>query len=193
MTTEEKLQHFYEVCMEDAKAQYQAQTADYEAALSAAFEAHQAEVRERQAQKLSAERETVKREMRRSISREQQRFRHELSEKQTEYQEKLFSEAAEKLAAFRKTEAYLRLLEKQITEIRALSGGADYIIYLDAGDAALLDRLPAGVQLSKEPFSGGTVGVIASKHMVVDNSFRTKLREEQQHFYFAAGGAEENV
>ena len=41
------------------------------------------------------------------------------------------------------------------------------------------------IRVSQYPFLGGTRAVIASKNILIDNSFETKLKEAEQDFQFS--------
>ena len=187
MTTEEKLQHFQEVCMEDARAHYQQVTEEYEKGLRSTLEEHKADAVRRQEMRLSIETEKIERETKRELSVEQIRIKRELSKAQDSYREKLFAEVLELLSAYRKTAEYRQLIENQIARIRTFAGEKSCEIYLDAGDANLFDTLPEGVSLSSETFLGGTMAVIPSINIFIDNSFRTKLDREKHEFSFITG------
>lgn len=45
------------------------------------------------------------------------------------------------------------------------------------------------IRVSQYPFSGGTRAVIASKNILIDNSFETKLKEAGENFQFILGGS----
>lgn len=191
MTTEEKLQHFQEVCMEDAKAHYRQITEEYEKGLRSTFEEHKTDALRRQEMRLAVETEKIEREAKRELSVEQLRIKREIAKEQDAYRDKLFSEVLEQLSEFRKTADYKNLIEKQIEEIRKLAGGKPCEIYLDASDGGLFDTLPAGVSLSDETFLGGTMAVIPSINIFVDNSFRTRLEKEKHEFSFITGEQDE--
>lgn len=188
MTTEEKLQHFHDVCMEDAKEHYQKVLTEYRTGLLSDLEAHKEDEKRRQEMRLQVEAEKIARTERRELSADQMRLRKEISGQQEHYREQLFSEVSEKLSAFRKTDAYLELLKRQIEEIRTLSGGEDYEVCVGAEDQALLPQLPAGTGCSEETLVGGVMGVIPAKNILIDHSFRTRLQEEKRAFRFMTGG-----
>ncbi|MDO4266467.1 MAG: V-type ATP synthase subunit E [Eubacteriales bacterium] len=191
MTTEEKLQHFQEVCMEDARERFRQITGEYEKGLRSTFEEHKTDALRRQEMRLSIETEKIEREAKRELSMEQLHMKREISKEQDAYKDKLFAEVKELLSEYRKTASYKALIEKQIAEIRKLAGEKDCEIYLDASDSGLFDKLPAGVSISEESFLGGTMAVIPSINIFVDNSFRTRLEKEKHEFSFITGEQDE--
>ena len=71
MTTEEKLQHFLDFCMEDSRTRSAKLIDEYTAALEKSFEEHQAEARQRAAMQLHQEQEHIKRECNKRLAIEQ--------------------------------------------------------------------------------------------------------------------------
>lgn len=190
MTTEEKLQRFHDVCMEDARAHYKKVVQEYEEGLEETLAEHLEDAKRRQDMRIRIETEKIKKEIKRRLSADQLKIKRQVSMKQDEYKDKLFQEAADKLRAYRETEAYQALLKKQIQEIRAFAGDKDCEIFICPGDQALLGSLPEGVKVSDEDFLGGTLAVIPSMNIFIDNSFRTKLDQEKHDFSFTTGGGQ---
>ena len=63
MTTEEKLQHFLDTCMEDARVRSGRMLDEYMTALEKTFEEHKADTRRREKLQLSQETEKIEREI----------------------------------------------------------------------------------------------------------------------------------
>ena len=114
LTTEEKLQHFEDICTGDALKKYEQAVSDY-----------------------------------------------------TAYEEKILNEHKEK----------------------AFAGSSEIHIYIDPSDKEkqnlLSLRTDCDIRVSQYPFLGGTRAVIASKNILIDNSFETKLKEAEQDFQFS--------
>ena len=90
------------------------------------------------------------------------------------------------------TQDYQKLLEHQIQKAVEFADGAELIVYLDPVDEDKLQRLAmhhsaAQLKLSEYSFTGGTRAVIPSRHILIDNSFQTKLAEAKEKFT-AKGG-----
>lgn len=188
MTTEEKLQHFLDFCMEDARTRSAKMLDEYTAALEHTFSEHQADARRRAEQQVALESERIEREINKRLSLEQINMKREFGKKQDELKEKLFAELRNKLAAFMETPEYTKLLEKQILEAKELAGGEFITIYIDPGDEEKIRGLAlpnsADIQVSEYSFLGGTRAVIPSRHVLIDNSFQTKLAEAKRDFRF---------
>ena len=84
------------------------------------------------------------------------------------------------------------LLERQIAKAHELAGNKDLIIYIDPADEPLLQSLSLqnreAVKISAYSFSGGMRAVIPDSHILIDNSFETKLEEARRTFQFDLGG-----
>ena len=68
MTTEEKLKHFQDICMTDARERSARMLDDYMNALEAAFEEHAADARRRADMQVEAETEKLEREINKRLS-----------------------------------------------------------------------------------------------------------------------------
>ena len=188
MTTEEKLQHFLEFCMEDARTHSAKMLDEYTAALEQTFSEHQADAKRRAEQQVALESERIEREINKQLSLEQINMKREFGKKQDELKEKLFAELKDKLAAFMETPEYTKLLEKQILAAKELAAKEFITIYIDPGDEGKISGLSlndsADIRVSEYSFMGGTRAVIPSRHVLIDSSFQTKLAEAKRDFRF---------
>lgn len=96
------------------------------------------------------------------------------------------------LTDFMTSPAYPKLLEQQILAARKLAGSSDIIIYIDPADEPLLQHLSVesreAIKVSQYSFSGGIRAVVPQSHILIDNSFETKLNEARHNFQFDLGG-----
>lgn len=189
MNTEEKLQHFLDTCMEDARVRSSRMLEEYEAALEKTFREHQEEAKRHAQLQIRQETEKLQREINKTLAVEQISIRRSLGQKQEELKEKLFVELKDMLANFLESKEYQQLLEHQIAEAVRFAGEDEVIIYLDPTDEDKMRRLAlhhstASIRLSQYSFTGGTRAVIPSRHILIDNSFQTKLAEAQEQFHF---------
>ncbi|MDD3278615.1 MAG: V-type ATP synthase subunit E [Lachnospiraceae bacterium] len=191
MTLEEKFKNFYNNSIASANASAQLQISEHEAALEKIFNEHRETMQRQTEAELKAEQEKLKREMNKQLSTEQLHIKRSLSKKTQELKDKLFQEVSVKLQAFMKTPEYTRYLEQKIRESVAFADGDTMIIYLNESDAALKQDLEVSTSvsltISKEDFTGGIRAVIPDKHILIDNSFLTLQREEQESFIFHGG------
>ena len=192
MTTEEKLQHFLDTCMEDARVRSGRMLDEYMTALEKTFEEHKADTRRREKLQLSQETEKIEREINKQLAVGQIDIRRTLGRKQEELKDKLFVEIRDKLANFMETRDYLDLLEKQIGAAKAVAGDEAMVVYMDPSDEDKARRLAmhhnVTVKISEYSFDGGIRAVIPSKHILIDSSFKTKLEEARHEFKFDLGG-----
>lgn len=195
MTIEEKLQNFYDSSIESAQAQARTMIEEHQAALEKIFAEHK-EITERQADaELKAEKEKLKRNLNKKLSTEQLHIKRSLSKKNMELENKLFSEVIEKIRAFMQTPEYEAYLDRKIQETLKFADGDPLDIYINKSDAHLKEQLEqktgAEMTISKEDFKGGIRAVIPEKHILIDNSFLTLLKEEKDEFIFHGGAAHE--
>lgn len=191
MTTEEKLNNFYQHSIEIAHQEAENLITEHEAALEKLFEEHKV-IRDRQAAaELADEKENLKREKNKLLSAEQLQIKRALSLKDQELRQKLFSEVAERIEAFRKTPEYITYLCRKIKEAAAYAKDEEIEYYLDPEDAALSAAVSetAGVpvKLEEKSFQGGLRAILPGKHILIDYSFAAALQEERDAFIFEGG------
>lgn len=189
MNTEEKLQHFLDTCMEDARTRSSRMLDEYRDALEQSFQEHKADALRRAQMQLRQESDKIRREINKKLSIEQIALRRELGQKQDELKDKLFIECKDMLEHFMDTRDYQLLLERQIEAALQFAGDDPICIYLDPADQDKLQRLAlhhgqAQIKISEYSFGGGCRAVIPSRHILIDNSFQTRLEEAREHFHF---------
>lgn len=192
MTTEEKLKHFQDICITDARERSGKMLDDYMNALEASYEEHVADARRRARMQVEAETEKLEREINKRLSIAQLDLKREVSRKQEGLKEKLFVELRDRLANFMETQEYQQLLEQQVKAAKDFAGDEELIIYMDPSDADKARRIAmhhnAVIKISEYSFNGGTRAVVPEKHILIDNSFETKLQEARHDFKFDLGG-----
>ncbi len=109
MTTEEKLQHFLDFCMEDARSRSAKMLDEYTAALEQTFAEHQADARRRAEQQVELESERIEHETNKKLSLEQIGIKRELGHKQEELKDKIFVELKDVLEQYMETPEYTQL------------------------------------------------------------------------------------
>ena len=184
MTTEEKLKHFQDICMEDARERSARMLDDYMKALEGAYEEHTADARRRADMQVEAETEKLEREINKRLAIGQLDLKREFSRRQEELKDKL--------ANFMETQEYQRLLDHQVKAVKEFAGDEELIVYMDPSDVDKVQRIAlhhnASIKISEYSFNGGTRAVIPGKHILIDNSFETKLNEARHAFKFDLGG-----
>ena len=180
MTTEEKLQHFYDVSMESAREEAQKALEEYRRALDDMFEEHKKEKEKSAELRLKLETENAKREINKALSAEQLHIKRKLSKKQQE-----------KLEIFRKSSDYPKWLEEKIKEAQNIADSDEIQIYLSKIDENLKESIEVetgiSIQLSEEPFMGGMRAVIPAKNILIDQTFLTMFESEKEEFNFDGG------
>ena len=116
MTTEEKLEHFQQYCMESARVRSARMLDEYTQALEKSFSEHQEDARRRADMEVQAEKEKIQKETNKKLSIEQINIRRVFSRRQRELKEKLFVELRDMLANFIETPQYIEMLERQIAQ-----------------------------------------------------------------------------
>ena len=173
MTTEEKLQNFYNHSLDSANREAERVIGDHQKALDKIFEEHKATARRQAEEEVAAETEKAKRDVNKTLSADQLHIRRKLSRKNLELKEKLFKEVREKLTAV------------------TFAGNDKLTLYLDPSDeahkASLEQKLSVTLTISAMPFLGGVRAVIPEKNILIDNSFETLLNEERENFIFHGG------
>ena len=191
MTIDEKLQHFYEVSVEEAKEDAAKAIQEHRESLSQMLEDHKAARRQSAEAEVKAEAEHVRREINKALAAEQITLKRGWSKKQEELKETLFVEVQEKLADYMATQEYQQLLISQIREIMKFAGNEEVTIYIDPADQSCLSSLTAAVNhpltVSEYSFSGGTRAVIPGRHILIDNSFAAKFDAAKKNFTFDGG------
>ena len=183
MTIDEKLQHFYEVSVEEAKEEAAMAIQEHRESLAQMLEDHKA------ARRQSAE--AVRREINKALSAEQITLKRGWSRKQEELKEALFAEVKQKAQAFMETPEYMDYLCKQIREVKSFAGEDEIQISLSSGDSSKLETLSqktgAELTVSSDDFIGGIRAAIPQKNIMIDNSFLEGLESMRREFKFDGG------
>jgi len=189
LTTEEKLQHFFETCMQDARTRSNKMLDEYKAALEQTFTEHQEDAHRRAEMQIESESEKIEREMNKQLSIEHLDLKRMTGHKVNELKDKLFAELSDKLAQFLETPEYVKLLKEQIQYAIDFAGDDEVIIWMDPVDENNMRKLAiqygsAQLKLSEYSFHGGTRAVIPSRHILIDNSFQNKITKAKETFHF---------
>ena len=126
MTIEEKLQHFNDYAMEEARTQSAEQVDDYRAAMEKIFQEHKEERCRQEELQIKIETEQIVRDNNKAFSQEQLQIKQMLRHKEEELKEKIFVELKDLLGRFMDTPAYKDLLVRQMKEaLQFAAGGED--------------------------------------------------------------------
>lgn len=186
MTLDEKLDNFYHSAIDDATAQSIRILESYEQSLKEMCQEKKNELKNQAELKLRTETENLVREKNKNLSNEAINIKRSLSEKSKEKIDILFVDVEKKLAEYMKTPAYTELLVNKIKEAISFANGSALTIYINPSDEHLKKELETitGVELtiSNTDFMGGIRCVIPDRHILIDNSFTSKLKEEKTNF-----------
>lgn len=195
MTTEEKLKHFEEASLEQAKSESMTMLREHKASLQKLVEEHK-HIKKRQAElQIQTETVSLKREKNKALSKQQLELKRQIKKQQAALKDKLFVEVKAMLEEYMDTPAYQELLIRQIRDILRYAAASPVTIYIDPADSSKLNSLCAAVgtplTVSQFSFMGGTRAVVEDRHVLIDNSFATKLAEEKAEFTFSGGNSHE--
>ena len=191
MTIDEKLQHFYEVSIEEAKEDASQALEEHRQHLAKMLEDHKQTQRQNAEAQIKAETEHVRREVNKALSAEQINLKRDWSKKQEELKQKLFTEVKEKAVQFMTTPDYEEYLCRKIREAKDFAEDDEVQNFLSANDKdrlkTLIEKTGVPLQISQEDFLGGIRAEIPQKNILIDNSFSENLASMQQEFKFDGG------
>lgn len=191
MTIDEKLSHFYDVTIEDARAKAAGILEEHRKALAQMTEKHKADSQENAQVQIKAETANARREINKALSAEQLTIKRDWTKKQNELKEKLFAEVKTQLENFRNTPDYPAYLENKIKEALDFAEQDKINIYISPEDSALLpdlvERTKAFITVSAEDFLGGIKATIPHKNILIDHSFAGNFQAVYKEFKFDGG------
>lgn len=191
MTTEEKLQHFYEVSMDTAREEATKVLDEYKAALETEMERHKQEKQAASESQFKIDSDNAAREINKALSAEHLHIKRKLSKKQQKLKESIFAEVEELLDDFSKKPEYTDWLEDKIKQSLEIAENDSVQIYLTAKDSAKAEELTkrTGITplISETDFLGGIRAVIPKKNILIDNTFLTAFENEKERFNFDGG------
>ena len=191
MTIDEKLSHFYDITVEDARAKAAAILEEHRQTLDKMTEERKVLSEENAQAQIKAETASARREVNKALSAEQLTIKRDWTKKQNELKEKIFSEVKELLESFTKTPEYEDYLSAKIKEALDFAENDEISIYLSPEDSALTEKLQqrtgASIQLAKESFLGGIRATIPQKNILIDHSFAENFEAAYKEFKFDGG------
>lgn len=186
MTIEEKMEHFKNISLENASNKSNDVLTAYKQSLDEQYAKH-IETATIEAKSVEEARiNNVKLEAKRALARSQSEIKRDITLKQNKMKSDIFSQVVDKLNDFKKTDEYKALLVKQIESVNNEFPDVDITFYIDSEDTNLLEYLKeithSTIEISQTSFIGGTKAIIIEKNILVDNTFKSKLSEEQENF-----------
>ena len=191
MTIEEKLTHFYDTSVEEARRQAEKDVQEHKDSLDAAMEEHKKMALENAASSRKAEIANARREINKALSAEQLHIRRDWTARQSRLKEKLFAEVRKQILKFMESSRYEEYLCTKIEEAVCFAEHDEIQIYLSSSDKSkandLAQKTGTPLQVSKEDFIGGIRAEIPHKNILIDNSFSANLASMCREFKFDGG------
>ena len=191
MTLEEKIADLRTASMEQARAEGNAIIDSHREALEKVFEDHKAEALRQSETRIKAETTNARLSLNQAAAKSQLEIKRRQGKVQQELKDKIFEEVMGLVNDYMKTEAYGDFLVRCIRQAVHFAGQDPVTIYLNPSDEAkradLEDATGVHLTISAEDFIGGVRAVIRSRNILIDNSFRTQLRNEYDKFIFLGG------
>lgn len=186
MTIEEKMEHFRSISLESANNQSIESLSSYKKSLDDELEIHKETAKQLSEESKRARMNQVKANSKKDLASSQMMIKKQLTNKQSEIKLKIFELVRKKIAEYRKTPEYVELLKSQISKIVNNYQDLDITVYIDSEDSHLLNQLKGSfhvnIQVYDKDFFGGTRTIVPERNILIDNSFKTRLVEEQENF-----------
>ena len=191
MTLEEKIAQLQTSSMEQARAEGNAIIDSHREALEKVFQDHKAEAVRQSETRIKAETTNAKLMLNQAAAKSQLEIKRRQGKVQQELKDKIFEDVMGLVNDYMKTEAYGDFLVRCFRQAVLFAGQDPVSIYLNPSDEAkradLEDATGVHLTISAEDFIGGVRAVIRSRNILIDNSFRTQLRNEYDKFIFLGG------
>lgn len=191
MTIDEKLSHFYDITVEDARTKAAAILEEHKEALEKMTAERKALSEENAQAQIKAETANARREVNKALSAEQLTIKRDWTKKQNELKEKLFSEVKELLDSFTQTPEYETYLTGKIKKALDFAEDDEISVYLSPEDSALAEKLQqttgVTIQIAKDSFLGGIRATIPQKNILIDHSFAGNFEAAYKEFKFDGG------
>ena len=191
MTLEEKIADLRITSMEQARAEGNAIIDSHRDALEKVFEDHKAEALHQSETRIKAETTNARLSLNQASAKSQIEIKRRQGKIQQELKDKIFEEVMGLVKDYMKTRAYDDFLIKCIRQAQHFAGTDPVVIYINPSDeqkrSDLSDATGADLTVSSEDFIGGVRAVIRSRNILIDNSFKTQLRNEYDKFIFLGG------
>lgn len=192
MTLEEKIAHLQATSMEEARAEGNAIIDNYREALEKLLKDHKEEMLWQAETRVKAEQSNARHMLNQAAARTQLELKRRTGKTQVELKDKIFEEAHALAQDFMKTAAYEDYMAKSIRKAISFAAGEEMTIYINPTDERLRIRLEemtgTSLTVSAEDFIGGTRAVLRERNILIDNSFKTLLRNEYDKFLFGGDG-----
>ena len=191
MTLEEKLAQMQSASMEQARAEGNAIIDSHREALEKVFEDHKAEALRQAETRIKAETTNARLSLNQAAAKSQLEIKRRQGKVQQELKDKIFEEAASLVNNRYTYRAYNDFLIRCIRQAVHFAGEDPVVIYINPSDekkrSDLEDATRVRLTISAEDFIGGVRAVIRSRNILIDNSFKTQLRNQYDKFMLLGG------
>lgn len=191
MTTEEKLQHFYDVSVGEAHSEAEKLIEDHTEMLRQQLENHK-KMKQREFEiQIKTETDNASREINKALSVSQLEIKRKWTKKHNELTESLFAEVKALLEDFMTTPAYDDYLISKVKEAVEFAGEDEVAIYLTPADVSkanmITEKTGISLEIADTSFMGGIKATIPHKNILIDNSFLEAFSSEKAGFTFEGG------
>ena len=191
MTLDEKLAHLQATSMEEARSEGNSIIDSYRDALEKVFQEHKEEMTRQSELRINSENMNARQQLSQATAKAQLELKRQYGKVSQELKERVFEEAGTLIQEYMKTDEYVDFLVACIRKALIFANGEPVTIYINPTDETRKDALEAetgtSLTVSKEDFVGGVRCVIRGRNVLIDNSFKTQLRNEFDNFMFRGG------
>ena len=181
MQIEEKLEVFRNFTIDEAKQKSDEMIAQFDRSCKQELEEFRQNKQAEMEHKIQIEERNIRRQVNSKVSGEMLRQKHILDECKV----KLSDQVRLLLGEYQNTEEYKKYLIAKIHMAKKVAEQDPVIIYINPSDADKKTELEvltkAELTVSKIDFGGGIRAVIRSRNILIDESFMTKLEQEETY------------
>ncbi len=185
MQIKEKLEVFQKFTINVANSESEAMIQEYRESCEKELEEYRKSRQAEMEHRFQIEEIKIRRQVRKKVSEESIRQKRLLDNCRQEWKKKLMERVQELLTEYQQTEDYQNYLTAKIRMAKKVAGTEEVIIYINPSDADKKEELEkqTGAQLtvSTLDFGGGIRAVIRSRNILIDESFMTKLEQEETY------------
>lgn len=191
MTLDEKIAHLQAASMAEARAEGNSIIDSYRDALEKVFQEHKEEMIQQSELRIRSEKINTRQQLSQAAAKAQLELKRQYGKVAQELKDQVFEEANVLVREYMKTDEYIDFMAACIRKALAFANGEPVTIYINPTDISHKDALEAetgtSLTVSKEDFVGGIRCVIRGRNVLIDNSFKTQLRNEYDNFMFRGG------
>ena len=185
MQIKEKLEVFQKFTIDVANSESEALIREYQESCQKELEEFQKNKQTEMEHKFQIEETKIRRQMRRKVSEESIRQKRLLDNCKQEWKGKVMEKVRLLLEEYQQSGQYVGYLAAKIKMAKEVAGTEDVTIYINPTDAGkkeeLETRTGARLTVSTMDFGGGIRAVIRSRNILIDESFVTKLEQEETY------------